>query len=341
MKLNRSQSDASMAEKYGRVSRNEVLGKGANATVRLAHKTSGPTATQQQPAETLYAVKEFRKRRRDETQREYIKKVIAEFCISSNMHHENVIQTVDLIQDERDRWCEVMEYMPGGDLYTLLSLGQLTDNDEILCYFKQLISGVEYLHSVGVAHRDLKPENLLLDAEWRVLKITDFGAAEVFRTCFEKVSRLTSGVHGSEPYIAPEEWTATSYDAPKTDVWACGIIFYTLLHTSIPWRVAKTSDQHFARYMDYLSPRTSVTAISRPIPPSPVASSRPSHGFAPFDRTNPALRNILYRMLDPDPAERWGIPEIVADDWFKSVNACNKVKSRHRHGQKDWVGPHT
>lgn len=91
------------------------------------------------------------------------------------MRHENVIQTVDLIQDERERWCEVMEYMPGGDLYTLLASGSLNEPDEIACLFKQLMNGVAYLHSVGVAHRDLKPENLLLDAEARILKITDFG----------------------------------------------------------------------------------------------------------------------------------------------------------------------
>ncbi|KNC99808.1 HAL protein kinase [Spizellomyces punctatus DAOM BR117] len=317
IKLSRSQSDASMAEKYGRVARNEVLGKGANATVRLAHKTTD-SPNQSQPAEVLYAVKEFRKRRKDETQREYIKKVIAEFCISSNMHHENVIQTVDLIQDERDRWCEVMEYMPGGDLYTLLSSGTLTDPDEIHCFFKQLMNGVAYLHSVGVAHRDLKPENLLLDGDLRVLKITDFGVSEVFRTCFEKNPRKATGVHGSEPYIAPEEWSSVLYDSSKADIWACGIIFYTLLHTSIPWRVAKPPDPHFCKYQAFLKGR-----------------NRPNHGYPPFDRTAPGPRTALYRMLDPDPNERWAVNDVLEDEWFKGVEACKEGVPKHRHGAKD------
>lgn len=47
-------------------------------------------------------------------------------------------------------------------------------------YFNQLLSGVKYLHSKGVAHRDLKPENLLLD-EHDNLKISDFGMATMFR----------------------------------------------------------------------------------------------------------------------------------------------------------------
>lgn len=47
-------------------------------------------------------------------------------------------------------------------------------------YFKQILSGVEYLHSRGVAHRDLKPENILLD-DHDIIKISDFGMATVFR----------------------------------------------------------------------------------------------------------------------------------------------------------------
>lgn len=47
-------------------------------------------------------------------------------------------------------------------------------------YFNQLISGVQYLHTRGVAHRDLKPENLLLDDNDNI-KISDFGMATMFR----------------------------------------------------------------------------------------------------------------------------------------------------------------
>lgn len=47
-------------------------------------------------------------------------------------------------------------------------------------YFKQLMSGVEYLHKRGIAHRDLKPENLLLDDNDNI-KISDFGMATIFR----------------------------------------------------------------------------------------------------------------------------------------------------------------
>lgn len=52
-------------------------------------------------------------------------------------------------------------------------------------YFKQILAGVEYLHSRGVAHRDLKPENILLDDRDNI-KISDFGMATVFRYIVRK-----------------------------------------------------------------------------------------------------------------------------------------------------------
>ena len=166
---------------------------------------------------------EFRKRRKNETEKEYVKKLTSEFCISSTLHQcvfvspikpdtngltshhsHNIVETVDLVQDEQSHWCEVMEYCPGGDLYAAIKKGSMTA-PAINSYFKQILSGVSYLHSMGVAHRDIKPENLLLDAKGHV-KITDFGVSDVFRMCWEKTTHLSKGLCGSEPYIAPEQF---------------------------------------------------------------------------------------------------------------------------------------
>lgn len=187
-------STASLLKKYGVCDR-AAIGKGATAVVRLAHKWD-------RREEKLYAVKEFRKRRKNETEKDYVKKLTSEFCISSTLHHINVVETVDLVQDEQQHWCEVMEYCPGGDLYAAIKKGGMSSG-EVECTFKQLLHGIQYLHSMGVAHRDIKPENLLLDGRGHV-KITDFGVSDVFRMCWEKKTHLSKGLCGSEPYIAPE-----------------------------------------------------------------------------------------------------------------------------------------
>ncbi|KAI9197410.1 kinase-like domain-containing protein [Polychytrium aggregatum] len=311
--IKRSRSESSMAEKYGKV--DEVLGKGANATVRLAHlketKKNSPTCP-----EKLYAIKEFRKRRKDETKKEYVKKLIAEFCISSSLHHPNVVETVDLLQDERNKWCVVMEYLSGGDLFARISVGGPITTEEANCFFKQLLSGVAYMHSMGVAHRDLKPENLLLDERCQILKITDFGVSTVFRTCFETKPRPVKGCCGSEPYIAPEEWEdEREYDPVKVDVWACAIIYYVMNSKMVPWRCSKASDPNYSIYLR-----------QRP------KSAQVVSGFPRFDQLqHQAQRKVLYRCLDPNPNTRDSISDILDDDYFRKTDMC--IVAYDNHGE--------
>lgn len=92
-------------------------------------------------------------------------------------------------------------------------------------YFKQLISGIEYLHSKGIAHRDLKPENLLLD-EHDNLKVSDFGMATIYR--LQGKERCLEKRCGTLPYVAPEV-LLRPYHAEPADIWSCGIILVALL----------------------------------------------------------------------------------------------------------------
>jgi len=109
-------------------------------------------------------LQEFRKRRKNESEKEYVKKLTAEFCISSTLHHVNIVETVDLVQDENQHWCEVMEFCPGGDLYAAIRKGHMSPS-EIECCFRQILQGIAYLHSQGVAHRDIKPENIFFNGK--------------------------------------------------------------------------------------------------------------------------------------------------------------------------------
>ncbi|CAL1696913.1 unnamed protein product [Somion occarium] len=174
------ESTASLLKKYG-VCEKVAIGKGATSVVRLAHKWD-------RSEEKLYAVKEFRKRRKNETEKEYVKKLTAEFCISSTLHHINIVETVDLVQDENLHWCEVMEFCPGGDLYAAIKRGGMSPA-EVECCFKQILTGVSYLHSQGVAHRDIKPENLFFDTKGHL---------------------KSTGFHGSRQYTCPQVYVVVS-----------------------------------------------------------------------------------------------------------------------------------
>lgn len=230
-----------LVDKYGKCQ--EIIGRGAFGIVRISHKK-----VEGQPGEKLFAVKEFR-RRPEETEKKYSKRLTAEFCISSSLRHPNVIHTLDLLQDAKGDYCEVMEFCAGGDLYTLVLAAGKLEVQEADCLFKQLMRGVEYMHEMGVSHRDLKPENLLLTTNGG-LKITDFGNGECFRMAWENDAHMVSGLCGSAPYIAPEEYVDKEFDARAVDVWACGVIYMAMRTGRHLWRVAKKEeDEFYARYL--------------------------------------------------------------------------------------------
>ena len=138
---------------------------------------------------TTFAVKEFRTRHSYESEKEYAKKVTAEFCVGSTLHHGNIIETLDIVH-EKGRWYEVMEYAPF-DLFAIVMTGKMS-REEVGCCFLQILSGVTYLHSMGLAHRDLKLDNVVVN-EYGIMKIIDFGSATVFKYPFESGITLASG----------------------------------------------------------------------------------------------------------------------------------------------------
>ena len=236
-------STATLVQKYGKCQ--EIVGRGAFGIVRISHKVD----PKDNKTEQLFAVKEFR-RRPQESPKKYQKRLTSEFCISSSLRHPNVIHTLDLLQDAKGDYCEIMEFCAGGDLYTLVLAAGKLEVIEADCYFKQLMCGVEYLHEMGVAHRDLKPENLLLTTHG-ALKITDFGNGECFRMAWEHEAHMTAGLCGSAPYIAPEEYTDKEFDPRAVDVWACGVIYMAMRTGRHLWRIAKKDeDEFFERYLE-------------------------------------------------------------------------------------------
>ncbi|KAG0336507.1 serine/threonine-protein kinase HAL4/sat4 [Podila humilis] len=154
--------------------------------------------------------------------------------------------------DQFPEYCMVMEFAAGGDLFNLLTKSYPPISlHEKHCLWRQLLNGVQYMHNMGVAHRDLKPENILIDVSGKILKITDFGIANVFKSVGDPNPLPCRGIIGSEPYIAPEEFHQDEYDPRAVDVWACGIIFYVMYYAAMPWaRADRKKDGRYARFFN-------------------------------------------------------------------------------------------
>ncbi|XP_076030908.1 serine/threonine-protein kinase Chk1-like [Oratosquilla oratoria] len=207
--------------------------------------------------------------------------VTAEEVIHSQMRHRNVSRLFAW-QIKGNRRLLYIEYCARGDLLNVIGLYDLSD-DEAHFYFKQLMSGVEYLHGRGVAHRDLKPANLLLTDE-RTLKIGDFGSADVFVIDGREV-HLTGQV-GTFTYMAPEViYTPESrYLGPPVDLWSCGIVLFNMLTIGCrPWSRAVPENEEYQLW---------------------VEKDPQLNELSKWKRLSKSSRTLLEALLDPDPLQR-------------------------------------
>ncbi|XP_049525522.1 serine/threonine-protein kinase grp-like isoform X3 [Dermacentor silvarum] len=189
----------------------QVLGEGAYGEVKLLVNR----ATQE-----AVAVKVLNNSDHAEAAENFRK----EICVHRMLNHDNIIKYYGHRKDGSHQYI-FLEYASGGELFDRIEPDCGVDQGVAQKYFKQIMSGVEYLHSKGVAHRDLKPENILLDANDNI-KISDFGLATVFR--FRGEERLLVKRCGTLPYIAPEV-LVKQYRAEPADIWSCGVILVALL----------------------------------------------------------------------------------------------------------------
>ena len=155
-------------------------------------------------------------------------KMQKEIEILTKLNHINVVFVYKIIETEKNFYI-IQEYCKLGELFDYIVKKEKLDEKEASIFFYQLINGVEYIHSKGIAHRDLKPENLLL-TEDKVLKIIDFGLCHEFNE-----NEFLKTKCGSPSYAAPEIISMPNYDGFKIDIWCCGIILYAMLCGYLPF----------------------------------------------------------------------------------------------------------
>lgn len=232
----------------------ENLGAGAGGAVKLVNRLSD---------KKVFAVKEFRAKYQSETKRDYAKKITGEYCIGSTLKHPNIIETVEICY-ENERILQVMEYCDF-DLFAIVMSNKMS-REEINCCFKQILSGINYLHSMGLAHRDLKLDNCVIDARG-IVKIIDFGSAVVFSYPFTKTLIEAQGIVGSDPYLAPEVCVFNKYDPRPVDVWSVAIIYCCMMLKKFPWKIPKLSDNSFKLFAS----RGEMIPISEMLKKTPTA----------------------------------------------------------------------
>ncbi|XP_047005199.1 phosphorylase b kinase gamma catalytic chain, skeletal muscle/heart isoform isoform X1 [Schistocerca americana] len=122
----------------------------------------------------------------------------------------------------------VFELCKNGELFDYLTSVVALSEKKTRYIMRQLFEALQYVHGKNIVHRDLKPENILLDDNFNI-KLTDFGFARVV-----KPGEKLFDICGTPGYLAPELLNSAMYpDADgygqAVDIWACGVIMFTLL----------------------------------------------------------------------------------------------------------------
>ena len=257
--------------KYGR-----LLGKGAFGKVNLSlHVLTG----------RLVAIKSINKSHL--TSEHQKKKMEVETSIMKALSHSNYVVKIFETYETQKHVCIVMEYICAGDLLSYIRKRSKLTEAVAKYIFKQIILGLQYIHSKGVVHRDIKLDNILIDLDNKI-KICDFGVSKRIRQGDIMVEQC-----GTPAYIAPEILKNKGYKGFGVDIWSAGVVLYAMLSGNVPFKANNVNDLH---NLIMTGKYPEVTGISN------------------------VAQHLLENLLMVDPEKRITIKKILQHPWLFDVD---------------------
>jgi len=215
----------------------------------------------------------------------------------ASLDHQNIIKHYPVLHHNASCDILITEYAKNGDFFDLVTKGGLAHELHVRTYFRQLISGLEYLHSQGIAHLDVKLENLLLGKDFQ-LKIIDFDQA-----MFHGEEEMNSG--GTHSYRAPEIKERTCVDKFAADIFATGVCLFALRTAQFPFIEVEKDGQVKMIYYDlFLEDNEEFWNMK-------CQKMGKKSDFFSED-----FKILLRGMLERDPSKRLTIQEIKASEWY-------------------------
>src|SRR6478735_8846234 len=166
-------------------------------------------------------------------QEEFIDLFLREAKLSATLDHANIVHTIDLVTAGGEYFI-VMEYLPGGDLRTLLKKakrrGKRFSPAAAIHISREVLSALSYAHSkrdfsgqpLKLIHRDVSPSNIVLSYAGEV-KLTDFGIAKAATH-----TSLFYKVKGKIGYMSPEQAKSEALDH-RSDLYSLAVCMYEIL----------------------------------------------------------------------------------------------------------------
>ncbi|SCU90491.1 LAMI_0E02300g1_1 [Lachancea mirantina] len=256
----------------------------------------------------VLAVKIFHPQQNDDQKK--TKQFREETKILMSIHHKHIVRLIERfvepVTKAQIRTYLVLEKVNDGELFDRIVRKTKLRQDETRAIFKQLLSGLNYLHQKNIIHRDIKPENILLSIRRRqtatelqmgpwdegeidvTVKIADFGLAK-----FIGEMQFTNTLCGTPSYVAPEVLKKSGYTS-KVDLWSAGVLLYVCLCGFPPFseQLAPPSmkDQILQGCVSFYSPY--------------------------WDDIDDSVLHLITNLLVVDPELRFDVSQTIDHLWF-------------------------
>jgi len=215
--------------------------------------------------------------------------------ITENFPHPYVLRLLNTWEDNYYYYLE-FESQNVIDLFECIDNRRFTTEAQVKKIFYRIVQGVQHLHHINIVHRDIKDENILIRTDDDTVEIIDFGSS-----AYVKEGKKFDKFCGTGGYAAPEVLSGQKYDGPPQDIWSLGILLYTMIYGSNPFR---TLDQIITSEVQF-----------------PVIVSNGSH-------------DLMCRMLNRDFKKRPNIDEVINHPWFDDLSEEDKQIPKHRQIQQ-------
>ena len=229
----------------------KIIGKGAFGEVRLCKYI---------PTDDIVAIKKMKKE--EMHKKNQVLHVRAERDVLSEAKNQWIVELKFSFQDQNYLYLG-MEYLPGGDLMTLLMARDILPEEDAKFYAAEMVMAIESVHDMGCIHRDLKPDNVLIGKDGHI-KLSDFGLSKKLDAFLDKNNKLifnqdnknlknnnsnlsyaeqfrifknmkskkrrekAFSTVGTPDYIAPEVFKQKGY-GQEIDWWSLGVIMFEMM----------------------------------------------------------------------------------------------------------------
>ncbi|KAK0876716.1 Cell cycle serine/threonine-protein kinase cdc5/MSD2 [Friedmanniomyces endolithicus] len=238
-------------------------------------------------------------------------KFVSELQIHSKLAHANIVTFYRAFSFQTSTYV-VLELCPNGSLADMLKKRKYLTLPEIRRFVIQMCGALKYLHHRHIVHRDLKTGNLFLDENMNV-KVGDFGLAALLVTEKEMEVKRRTTMCGTPNYLAPEILEKGKGHDEKVDLWAIGVIAYTLAIGKAPFH-ASTKEEIYKKLKsgNYTWPELSATT-----------------------NQSADLRDLVASLLVPE--EQRPLPDqIVSQNFFKIAYVPASIPSSAREKAPTW-----